>query len=222
MATKKPKGSACFVGGTLIQLEDCEIAIEDLQEGDMVLTVSGEYEPVKWVGHFSKTIDASDPDASLNSYPVRIAKDAFAPNQPKRDLYVSRLHSVWIDDVLVPAMDLVNDLTITIEERSEVTYYHLELPTHNVIYAEGLPAESFLDDNNKSIFVTDTGPVSKVTIFDPEMPLLTSKEIWDAKGFAKVARKGEDPVVDQIFERLLLRAKLLSSADDSVEQRKVA
>jgi hypothetical protein len=222
MATKKPKGSACFVGGTLIQLEDCEIAIEDLQEGDMVLTVSGEYEPVKWVGHFSKTIDASDPDASIKSYPVRIAKDAFAQNQPKRDLYVSREHSLWVDDVLVPAMDLVNDLTITIQERPEVTYYHVELPTHNVIYAEGLPAESYLDDNNKSIFITDTGPASNVTMIDPEMPQLTSKEIWETKGFAKVVRKGQDSIADQIFERLLQRAKLLSSATASVKQRKVA
>ena len=214
MAVRKSKESVhsvvCFLSSTLIQSEDGEIAIENLNQGDLVLTASGQYEPVQWVGHFSKKIDLNQVDGIHSAYPVRICKDAFAKDQPKRDLYVSQLHSLWVDGVLVPAIDLVNDLTITIEARAEVTYYHLELPTHNVIYANGMTAESYLDDNNRAIFVTDTGPVSDVTVFDPEMPELSSAEIWEQKGYAKVVRSG--PQLDQIRARLLARAKTLAKA----------
>ena len=212
-SAKKPKGSgACYLSGTLIEAEDGEIAIENLNQGDLVLTASGQYEPVQWLGHFSKKIDPNKVEGTSASYPVRICKDAFAKDQPKRDLYVSQLHSLWIDDVLVPAIDLVNDVTITIEARTEVVYYHLELPTHNVVYANGLAAESYLDDNNRDIFVTDAGPVSNVTVFDPEMPALTSPEIWEKKGFAKVVRSG--PQLDEIRARLLARANVLAAAHE--------
>ncbi len=62
-------------------------------------------------------------------------------------------HAVFVDDVLVPVRHLINGSTIVQEPVAEVTYYHVELATHDVILAEGLPCESYLDTGNRAVFV---------------------------------------------------------------------
>ena len=49
-------------------------------------------------------------------------------------------------------MCLVNGTTITRVEVDEVTYWHVELDSHDVILAENLPAESYLDMGNRCFF----------------------------------------------------------------------
>jgi hypothetical protein len=60
---------------------------------------------------------------------------------------------MWIDDMLIPARALTNGVSITQEEWADgVTYLHLEFDTHTLIYAEGAPAESFIDDESRGQF----------------------------------------------------------------------
>jgi Hint domain len=50
--------------------------------------------------------------------------------------------------VLVRAGSLVNGTTIALADADDVTeieYYHVKLQTHDVIYAEGAPCETFAD-----------------------------------------------------------------------------
>ena len=85
--------------------------------------------------------------------PVRIAAGALGEASPSRDLFVSPEHMMCFDDVLVPAEKLLNGTTITRCENVEVVkYFHVELPRHSVIYAEGAPSESFLDTGNRNMF----------------------------------------------------------------------
>ena len=52
-----------------------------------------------------------------------------------------------------PAKDLVNGLSVyQAETVDSVTYFHLELASHDVIFAEGAAAESFIDDDNRGLF----------------------------------------------------------------------
>jgi hypothetical protein len=47
---------------------------------------------------------------------------------PHRDLYLSRYHCMYLDGVLIPAVDLLNDSTITrcsAEDLREVEYFHI-------------------------------------------------------------------------------------------------
>ncbi|MBU3568592.1 Hint domain-containing protein, partial [Polynucleobacter sp. UK-Pondora-W15] len=41
----------CYAKGTHITTDRGPVAVEDLQVGDLVLTVSGKYEPISWLGH---------------------------------------------------------------------------------------------------------------------------------------------------------------------------
>jgi len=200
----------CYAKGTYIATENAAVPVERLQEGDLVLTLSGDLEPVKWIGH--RTVDCKRHPDSNEANPVRILKGAFSKNQPSRDLFLSPLHSLYVNGIFVPAIDLVNDLTIFQEARSKITYYHVELASHNVIYAEGMTAETYLDDNNRDFFVT--GADSEVVQLDASMPQMTSDEIWQNKGFAKVMREGAE--VEAIRAQLLGRAALVL---DKVEQK---
>ena len=200
----------CYAKGTYIVTENAAVPVERLQEGDLVLTLSGDLEPVKWIGH--RTVDCKRHPDSNEANPVRILKGAFSENQPSRDLFLSPLHSLYVNGIFVPAIDLVNDLTIFQEARSKITYYHVELASHNVIYAEGMTAETYLDDNNRDFFVT--GADSEVVQLDASMPQMTSDEIWQNKGFAKVMREGAE--VEAIRAQLLGRAALVL---DKVEQK---
>ena len=189
----------CYTKGTLIATDKGERLIEDLVPGDMLLTVSGQYAPLKWVGHRKVNCTAlSDP---TNAWPILMKQGSFGNGLPKRDLYLSPLHSVYVENIFVPAVDLINDVSITQEQVAEVTYYHLELPVHNVIYAEGLAAESYLADNNRNFFIS-TESVPEVDFSAEFSEEKTSEEIWQQQGFTKVLRAGS-PEVDKIKADLL-------------------
>ena len=70
------------------------------------------------------------------------------------DLYVSPEHAIYIDGVLIPARNLVNGVTIVANAKPEalsLTYFHIELDTHEAILAEGLAVESYVRNNLHSL-----------------------------------------------------------------------
>ena len=144
-------GTPCYCRGTLILTDHGEVAVEDLRIGDHLMTLSGAARPIRWIGHrgYAGRFAAANPDV----LPVLIHAGALDENVPWRDLYVSPLHAMFLDDVLIPAIALVNDRTIVqVEEVDQVEYFHLELDSHDVILADGAPAESFVDDGSRGMF----------------------------------------------------------------------
>ena len=66
---------------------------------------------------------------------------------------------MFVDDVLIPIKHLINGETIVQEPVDVITYYHIELGEHDVLLAEGMPAESYLEDGARSAFDNAEGPV---------------------------------------------------------------
>ncbi len=78
--------------------------------------------------------------------------EAFAPGIPQRELFLSPDHAVAIDGVLIPIRYLVNGRTVLPVPRDHVHYFHVELARHDILLAENLPCESYLDTGNRADF----------------------------------------------------------------------
>jgi hypothetical protein len=85
-----------------------------------------------------------------------------------------------LDDVLIPVEFLVNHRSIEWNDRAqEVELYHIELDTHDVLIANGAPAESYRDDGNRWLFQNaDSG--WELPPQTPCAPVLTGGPIVDA------------------------------------------
>lgn len=153
---------------------------------------------VRWVGR--QAMPAGGEDG-----PVRFAADALSPGIPVRDVRLSPDHAVFIDGVLVPAHRLANGATIRREYQSEtLTYLHVELDRHDILLAEGLPAESYLDTGNRGQFAAECGvrPVLVVPAADPVQAALAA---YRERGCAPLHLNGAS--ADAAHARLFQRAQ---------------
>ena len=135
---------ACFCTGTRIATEFGDVPVEQLRPGQRVRSLDGGLMPVRWLGRSRKAcVGASAPHAE----PVRIRADAFGPALPARDLLVSPCHALYLDGLLIQAGALVDGVGIVRETAVPpvLTYWHVELETHALLLAEGMPAESYLE-----------------------------------------------------------------------------
>jgi hypothetical protein len=134
----------CFLRGTRIWTPYGESRVEDLRVNDLVVTSSGEAKPIQWVWRRRFERQRGQKWAEEIA-PIRVAASALGPNTPHRELYLSRYHCLYLDGVLIPAVDLVNNSTIatvSVEDLREIEYFHLKLDHHSVIYAEGAACET--------------------------------------------------------------------------------
>ena len=141
----------CFVKGTLILTERGEIPVENLLVGDFVITAAGEPKPIVWIGRrsYSGRLAAGNPKAT----PICFKPGSLADHVPRRDLWVSSEHAMFLEGLLVPAGLLVNGRSIVRAEGfDEIHYFHIELEQHDVIVAEGAFSETFVDDDSRGMF----------------------------------------------------------------------
>ena len=133
----------CFLRGTQIWTPHGERRVEDLRVDDVVVTSSGEAKPIQWV--WGRRFERHGRKWAEEIAPIRVAQSALGPNTPHRDLYISRYHCLYLDGVLIPVVDLLNNSTIarfSAEDLREIEYFHLKLDRHSVIYAEGAACET--------------------------------------------------------------------------------
>lgn len=133
---------ACFARGTGIATPAGEVAVEELRAGCEVTTLFAGRASVVWIGH--RTIAAPSDDQQ----PVRVRADAFGDGCPRRDLLLSPEHAVFTGGVLIPVAALVDGCAITREDVGAVSYYHVLLAHHDVLLAEGLACESYLENQD--------------------------------------------------------------------------
>lgn len=76
----------CFTPGTYIATPMGDRLIEDLVEGDLVITRDHGLQSIRWVGY--KKITGARLYANPHIRPISIKKGAFGPEQPSRDMMV--------------------------------------------------------------------------------------------------------------------------------------
>jgi hypothetical protein len=186
---------ACFCAGTQIATTSGERPVENLLPGDLVITSDGRAEPVRWVGRQTIATRFADP---LGTTPIRIGAGAIADGIPARDLTVSPCHAIAIDGVLVQAGALVNGASIVrvTDLPAQFVYYHVELAAHELILAEGLSAESFVDNVDRERFdnwaerEAETGAHEEMTELD--MPRAAARRQVPSKILMRIDGRAAD------------------------------
>lgn len=174
----------CFCAGTCIDTPAGGVPIERLRVGDRVLTLGGKSRNIVWIGSARRRVT---PARRTGASPVIVRRDALGPGIPRRDLRLSRGHALYLDGVLIPVEFLINHRSILWDDAvRSVTLYHLELDGHDIVMAEGAPAETFRDDGNRALLF---GPARSGRPLPPCLPVLTG-----------------GPSVDTVWHRLRGRA----------------
>jgi hypothetical protein len=141
----------CFARGTRISGQEGLVLIESLKPHATVIDHDNKRISVKWIGYQRRTPEFAQFDDYL---PVKICAGALAENIPVRDLYLSPDHAILVDGHLIHAKALVNGKSIVqmTEWEGDIEYYHIETENHEIIFAEGVPCETFIDNVSRQQF----------------------------------------------------------------------
>ncbi len=142
----------CFTPGTLIRTAKGDVPVEELREGDMVLTRDSGLRPIRWIG--VRTVDRFKLLANPRLRPIRIRRGALGPNVPDRDMMVSPQHRLLFansasqlllgePEVLVKAKDLTHRDGIERIESDKIDYIHFMFDAHEIVLADNCWSESF-------------------------------------------------------------------------------
>ncbi|GAB4069291.1 Hint domain-containing protein [Ancylobacter sonchi] len=191
----------CFLAGTMIATPTGEVAIETLKAGDLVLTADGATKPVRWLARQTVSARFADP---LRVMPVRVRAGALGDNLPVRDLFVSVDHALLVDGALVQAGALVNGTSIVRHTAmpTRFVYFHVELDDHALVLAEGVAAETFVDNVTRYGF-DNWEEAPEAPIAELDLPRVKSaRQLSPATGARLAARAAQlGFAADQVPDR---------------------
>lgn len=142
---------SAFARGTLIQTTQGEIAVEDLQPGDMLPTSSGEPAQLIWIGS-SSFVPA---DTGRRMPLIRVMPDSFGQSRPSTFLTLGPAarvlhtpHHLRADAggtrMLTPVREFIDGVNvIEVMPPTPIRLFHLCLTRHAVIWANGIEMETF-------------------------------------------------------------------------------
>jgi len=152
-AKQSVQGVICFTPGTMIMTPDGARDVASLIEGDKVQTKDNGASQVLWIG--KRHITGARLRAMPHLRPVRLRACALDADVPDAGLLVSPDHRIVLqgpraralysaDEVLVTAHDLIDDHAVIRDHAvRSVTYIHMMLTQHEVVFANGVATESF-------------------------------------------------------------------------------
>lgn len=153
---RNDKVTPCFTPGTVIATPKGERRVEELREGDKVITRDNGIQEIRWVGTKYMSEDELLRDAHLN--PVLIKAGALGNGLPERDMLVSPNHRMLVAsdqtalyfeerEVLASAKHLINNRSIFGMTGLDTTYVHFMFDNHEVVLGNGAWTESFQPDD---------------------------------------------------------------------------
>jgi len=188
----------CFARGTRLLTPAGYAPVESLRPGQAIVTVAGDSRPIRWIG--SRTIDIAAHNRPEAVRPVRVLPGALSPGIPATHVRLSPDHALLLRGQLVPVKLLVNGATIVRERNCQaVTYFHVELDRHDILFAEQMPVESYIDTGNRDMFDQTAGTPRKNPVFGRGRQ-------WDQAAYADLCLSG--PRLAEI--RSTIRARALA------------
>ncbi|MBZ4022935.1 hypothetical protein CKO11_10735 [Rhodobacter sp. TJ_12] len=142
----------CFTPGTVVATPRGERLVEDLREGDKILTRDNGIQEIRWVGRRDMTRD--ELIAAPHLRPVLIRAGSLGNGLPERDMLVSPNHRMLVanertalyfeeHEVLVAAKHLVDNKGVQSVQTLGTSYIHFMFDRHEVVLANGAWTESF-------------------------------------------------------------------------------
>lgn len=183
----------CFAAYTAISTPDGPRAVQDLAPGDRILRADGGVTTVEWIGKQLVDVRLSHP-AKVN--PVCISAGAIADNVPARDLWVSQGHAIEIDGLLIDAAALTNGKSVYRVPQMPIdgfSYYHIETRAHELILAEGCPAETYLDNPSRDSFINGAERAGIPPLNEMPLPRISSRRLVPDAILGNLARRAGMP-----------------------------
>lgn len=155
----------CFTRGTRIATPNGPVAVEDLRPGHFVSTRDDGQQEVLWIG--KRHISGARLYVMPHLRPVRLRAGALESGQPDQDLLVSPQHRMLVrndkaralfgsKEVLIGAEDLIDNRAVFADYTvKSVDYFHLLLPRHAVLWANGVASESYHPANSSLDMVAE-------------------------------------------------------------------
>jgi Ca2+-binding RTX toxin-like protein/phage FluMu protein gp41 len=171
-------GVICFTEGTLITTEFGEIPIEDLKVGDLIQTLDSGLQPLRWIGR--RYLDARELAGNDNLRPIRISQNVIGSENCDRDLVVSPQHRILIAsrvaermfgnaEVIVAVKHLLAIEGVDIaSDLNHVTYFHILLDEHAIVYANKFLAESLYLGRQAQLSLSQASRAEVLVLF-PEL-----------------------------------------------------
>lgn len=158
-----PEVPVCFVSGTMIETPTGPMMVDDLRQGDLVMTVDDGPQPLVWVTSSTHAWPGSDEKYK----PYQIKAGALGDGLPQCDLMVSPQHHILLrgaqclallglSEVIAPAKGLTGLAGVRhMKGKKTVTYHHLLLARHALLLAGGVASESFYPGPNAIKMLSD-------------------------------------------------------------------
>lgn len=193
----------CFAAGTRLSVPGGSRKVEGLRVGDLVLTADHGPQPVRWIG--SRLVPAAGVPA-----PIAIAPGALGDGVPARRLVVSPQHRILVASpivtrmtgqaqVLVPAKRLLVLPGVTrLRPRLAVRYVHVLFDRHEIVFADGAPAESlFLGPQSRAMLPRAALSAARSGAIGAATPARFMPKGHVVRSLIDRHRRNEKPVLDR-------------------------
>lgn len=196
----------CFTAGTMISMPEGMRAVESLRVGDLVMTADHGAQAVRWINQ--RRVSGWALAAAPHLRPVRIKAGALGAGCPVTDLLVSPQHRMVVrskiaqrmfeaDEVLVAAKHLLGMPGIElVDDLPEVTYLHFICDNHEVVFANGAPAET-LYAGPVALKSLGEEAVAEILLLFPDLSQMDSFRLSPARPFVR-GREGRTMVARHV------------------------
>lgn len=182
-------GYICFAADTLIGTPHGPMRAADIAPGDRVDTLDSGMQTVRWTG--AMTLPGNGDAAPIRFAPGTIGNDVPLRLSPQHRVLIRSERAELLFDapeVLVPAKSMINGVGIDVAPTAAITYVHLLLDAHELLWADGALCESlYLGDQTEAILsaLPPTDPDRRMIEAlrrdprrhaAPARPLLTARE----------------------------------------------